>query len=248
MAEVRQYMYVNTGTEIDFMEGLVDLICGLDSTITVVDADGNPTTVAEQYVDRTSATLPVFKFHFGNGMYFGIKRNNTNNNSVDKIQVGVGTSNNISYTGSFWGGSFAIDTTTTRSQYIMYVKSDNVVGLWIGAYNATSLTSVVRSILKVKTSTENYVCGATSADVMAGSFIGSNSTNTFANILPYTNESGHIDYINHSAFVSGGTKSFEFPDIYTCSTLTMGASIALPNGKNYLAIGTNALIQVDPST
>ena len=85
MAEVRQYMYVNTGTEIDFMEGLVDLICGLDSTITVVDANGNPTTVAEQYVDRTSATTPEFRFSFGNGIYFAIKRNNTNNKYVKRF-------------------------------------------------------------------------------------------------------------------------------------------------------------------
>ena len=118
MAEFRQFAYTNTGTEIDFMEGLVDLICGLDSSITVVDVNGNPTTVAEQYEERSSTNIPQFIFEFGTGFNLGIKRNNSTNNSVDKIQVGVGSGTNIAYNGSFWGGNFAIDAEATRGQLL----------------------------------------------------------------------------------------------------------------------------------
>lgn len=248
MAEFRQFVYTNTGTEIDFMEGLVDLICGLDSSITVVDVNGNPTTVAEQYEERSSTNIPQFIFEFGTGFNLGIKRNNTTDNPVDKIQVGVGSGTNISYKGSFWGGNFAIDTDASRGQYIAYLKSDTMIGIWIGAYTGSFTSSVSASILKLITPTANYVGGVISNAVMTSNFISNNSTSTLYTLLSYNAGAGNIDYINHSMFMSGGAKSFAFPDIYSCSTVSIGTSIALPNGKNYFAIGTNSMVEVDPTS
>lgn len=249
MAEFRQFIYTNTGTEIDFMEGLVDLICGLDSSITVVDVNGNPTTVAEQYEERSSTNTPQFIFEFGTGFNFGIKRNNTTNNPVDKIQVGVGSGTNITYYGSFWGNSLAIDTDAARKQFVAYLKSDTMAGIWIGQYNGSFTANVRASILKLITPTANYVGGIYNSNaVMTSNFISNNSTNTLYTLLSYSSAAGNIDYINHSIFMSGGVKSFTFPDIYSCSTVSMGTSIALPNGKNYFAIGTNSMVEVDPST
>jgi hypothetical protein len=247
MAEFRQFVYTNTGTEIDFMEGLVDLICGLDSSITVVDVNGNPTTVAEQYEERSSTNTPQFIFEFGTGFNLGIKRNNSTNNVVDKIQVGVGSGTNISYNGSFWGDTLAIDTDGNRSQFVAYLKSDTMVGIWIGPYTGSFTYNIRASILKLITPTANYVGGIYNSNaVMTSNFIGNNSNNNFYTLLSYNAEAGNIDYINHSIFMSGGVKSFTFPDIYSCSTVSIGTSIALPNGKNYFAIGTNALVEVEP--
>lgn len=249
MAEFRQFVYTNTGTEIEFMQGLVDLICGLDSSITVVDVNGNPTTVAEQYEERSSTNTPQFIFEFGTGFNLGIKRNNSTNNSVDKIQVGVGSGTNISYNGSFWGGNFTIDTDATRKQFVTYIKSDTMVGIWMGPYTASFTSEVRASILKLITPTANYVGGLYNSNaVMTSNFIGTDSTHTLYTLLSYRADAGNIDYINYSIFMSGGVKSFTFPDIYSCSTVSIGTSIALPNGKNYFAIGTNSMVEVEPST
>lgn len=54
MAEFKQFTYTNTGTEIDFFNGFMDTLLGLDSSFTLEDVDGNPTTIDAQYADLSA--------------------------------------------------------------------------------------------------------------------------------------------------------------------------------------------------
>ena len=73
MGEFRQFIYSNTGTEITFMEGLIDVL--EDLGLTCEDASGNPTTAAAQYADRTSASQATFYFNLGHDTRLCLQRN-----------------------------------------------------------------------------------------------------------------------------------------------------------------------------
>lgn len=91
MGEFQHITYSNAGTEIDFMDGLVNLICGLGDNITCEDTEGNPTTAALQYADLTSASQATFVFNFGGAAKLTIQRRSTNDVSNLYYRVATDT-------------------------------------------------------------------------------------------------------------------------------------------------------------
>lgn len=244
MVEFKQFTYTNIGTEIEFMQGLIDLICGLCDGITCEDADGNPTTAADQYADLTSAGQAKFVFNFGNGIKLTLMRWYTNdqNCSLYRIMDTPHTSNEL-----YYGTSAGVMTEATRQFFIAYIKSDTLGALWLGQNNTTSIGAVRTSILKINTTSDTFVSRVSGASVMSGTFVGSNLSATFSAMPPYAVEAGHIDYINSATFVSTGVKQFDTKEICSCSTVPQFASIALPDGRNFFTIATNAMVEIDPT-
>lgn len=246
MAEVRQFSYSSNETEIEFMQGLIDLICGLDTDITCEDANGNETTAAAQFADLTSASKASFFFNFGNALRIEFRRGAANNANSSSYIIYNNTTN--VKTLNFSSSSNLPTTSATRTFFVGYTKSSNVICFWLGQHNVSAFANTTYSFIRVKTSNDNYLGNIGSSGVMTSTLYNANSSATFVSALPYSCQSGYIDYIDSAKFISGGTKQFETSEIYSCSTISIFSSIALPNGKNYFAVGANALIEVDPTT
>ena len=245
MAEITQYLYTNSGTELDFIQGIIDIICDMDDNITLEDINGDPTTVAAQYADLTSASQADLYLRFNDNFRLELKRGANN---------GIATYNYsfksflINRDVRFANAGKTPATEWTRRYYITYIKGANVRILYFGDYNSSALSGVYCSLIYLKDSDEVYVGHTNSNTVLNASLFGDVSTLTYSALLPYSAGASNIDYVGVTSFMSGGTKALTTDEIYSCSTINQFSSIALPNGKNYFAIGTNALVEIDPST
>lgn len=241
MGVYKQFVYSNTGTEIEFMQGLIDLICGLGDGITCEDESGNPTTAQAQYADLTSASTALFYINFGNNVRLMIRRGSTNNNNTtffyfDDYGHGIG----------FVRNNQAVMTVIERTCFITYYKNDGIVHFSIGSFDTVRLSDAKHHFMLVKNGSNWLVGRATYPNVpIAQTFTDGEISGTFPILYPYSAGAGHIDYSSSIPFISGGSKQFDCADIMPCSTVAQWASIALPDGKNYLAIGTNAMVELD---
>lgn len=249
MAIFKQFVYAKQGTEYDFWNGLFDIITGLDEGIRIEDANGNLTTVDAQLEDRTSASQATFYCNFGNGVIYRLGRAYSNNASTDQVFI---RDNLGSLAGAWWNGRYMIDDVATRSVFVAYIKSENFVWFGISAFNS-NISGINRAATRLKVngnvyakSTQNNIPVPTPSNVPNNdTFIGENSSVVFAPFFNFAEEAGKISYINKAVFVNGGARQFETEEIKTCSNVPLWSSIALPDGKNYLAIGTNAMIELD---
>ena len=118
--------------------------------------------------------------------------------------------------------------------------------MWLGSYNTNNINSTICSAALLKTSNDCFGVSVTGRNPLGAALVGNDSSAVYSPFFQYAADAGHIDFIEKSVFASGGTKVLETQSIKSCSTVPQFSSIALPNGKNYLAIGTNALVEVEP--
>lgn len=239
--EFRSYKYTSTGTEIDFLQGFIDLVNGLDDDITCVDENGDPVTAAQIlgeggtayfYVDFNNSNAPTIKFARERGIGSGAHL------------YGLYVNNEYWKSLVFSYDDYGVGVQTPRSWEITLLKGESVVGLWIGSYAATSVSNSDCSFMRIKTTNDNYFAVLNTINIMTATFYSSDSSATFKTILPYNAGAGNIDYVQYAIFESGGTRAAVIEDIYSCSNVTAWSTIALPNGKNYVAVHTNAMIEL----
>lgn len=251
MAEFKQFTFSDNGTEITFMENFIATILNLDDSFSLENESGESITVASEFEDRTSSKTATFYINLGNGTRLKFLRNKSNNQR--------GASYGVSFSGSSYSvsASMGFDTTTwgldidsviTRPVFIGYLKSDTILILWLSGYSTQTISSSACVLSKITDGSNIYTGFINSANPMSASFIYNNTSFTYVASLPYAQSAGNIDFINSTSFISGGVKQFSCTDILSCSTVPQWSSIALPNSKNYLAIGTNALVEVEPTT
>lgn len=245
MATITQYTYTSTGTEEDFMTGFVDLVCGLDSGITCEDANGNSLTMAQFYSDTSNQT---FYLNF-NGNKLTVQRNFVISQTAQNFRFSTSTGTDaVTYS----SGNQAYNAQVTRSWFISIIESDNLCMLSIGAWNVSSLLYVSTTCMWIKKSGVTYTAVLRNYNFTGSNFIGTDSSTVYiAKLLGFTSASGELDYIPKTPFCSGsvtGTKVFDSLDIYSVSNTTIGTNLALPNGKNLYAIGSNWAVEKDPTT
>lgn len=68
---------------------------------------------------------------------------------------------------------------------------------------------------------------------------------TFPKTINFAAPSGSIFYSSKAPFSNGGSFAFFAKDIYSCSTVARGATIALPTGDTFVSIGTNSMVKID---
>lgn len=249
MGEVTQYTLSVTGTEIEFIQAFIDMFCSLGSNITCEDENGDPTTAAIQFADLTSASTANFIFNMGNNIKLNFWRNADNSQTGSRYRFAIDGSSDSFYIDCLYS-SQPVLTVATRAFFITTVKSDNFFAIWVCGYSATSIPSSnsVPCIMRILNNGENYVMinPKTSNTAFRNTFTSNNNVSvSYKQLFKYTTGAGNIDYIDHTVFASGSTKVFDFPEIYSCSNLTFGTSISLPDGRNFWAIDTNAMVEVD---
>lgn len=242
MAIFRQFLYTNNGTEIEFMQGLVNLILGMGVDIKVEDASGNEITVADAYSDLTSATTATFYLNFGAGTRIKFMRGNHNAAAIDHFWISdAAESFRLKI---YFGGDMYVGTTAARSFYVTYIKGENFFALWLGDYNISSVSSSKLNFSRITNAGAKYFEFATGINPLSNNYSGNNISGKITSFLNYAASAGYIDYVDSAPFISGGTKQFETSEVKQCSTIPQFSSIALPNGKNYFAISTNAMIEL----
>lgn len=239
MGIFRQFVYSKQGTELEFWQGLLDIITGLDENIRIQDHTGELTTVAAQFADRTSSSRAEFYCNFGNGIIFRMERAYSNNMRNDQVFYYDNTGSRV---GAWWNGNFNVDTVATRSVFVAYIKSENFVWFGLAAYNS-NLSGVYRAASRLTVDGNVYAKSIQSNNPMSGTFVGENSSAEFMPFFTYAEPSGTISYINKAIFVNGGVRQFETSNIMTCTNVSTFSTLSF-NGRNYLAIGTNALLEL----
>lgn len=68
---------------------------------------------------------------------------------------------------------------------------------------------------------------------------------TVPKMINFTAPTGSICYSSILPVQNSNGLAFYCADIFSCSTVSIGANIALPNGKNYFAIDANAMVVID---
>ena len=246
MAEFRSFLYTDTGTEITFMQGLIDLICGLDSNITCVDANGNPTTAAAQ-IDGVYAHRAMFVFKLGNSAVMALARWRGNSEATyiygyqpnypsDSGEIAVYYASN----------GLAYNATATRSYFVSYYKNDDVVLLWLGSYNTNNINNALCSAAMLKTSNDCFGVSVTGRNPLGAALLGNDSSAVYSPFFQYSETAGHIDFIEKSVFASGETKVFETQIIKSCSIVPQFSNIALSNNRTFFAIAKNAMVETTP--
>lgn len=245
MGEFKQYMYSNSGTEIDFLQGLIDLICSLDDGITCVDSDGNETSAADQFADLTSDSKAKVLFNFGNGVTaFHLERSATNNAACNYYYVS-NYGHAVTYMAS---GSSTVETKTTREVQVAYYKSESFVWFAIVARaNSSGLAGFTHWFGLIKHGTDRFVgfYDNNNYGINSTTYTGNDMSCSLTNVLNYSAGTGKIDYFEHTPVFSSNVKQFDFDGICSCTTVPLWSSIALSNGKRYLALGTNLLVELD---
>lgn len=240
MAEFKQFTYTNNGTEIDFMQGFIELLQSLDNNIAIQDKDGNPTTVADQYADLTSASRAQFLIDFGNGNKLNMTRQYANNSGAREF---TGTAQ-IRYTNS----NYTAMTQGARSFFVAYLKNENILMLWLGWYNVENISGASISVIVLNNNNVRFTALGTSTNPLGYNLVGNNTTITYSPVFAYSAGAGNIDFVEKAVFVSGGSKAFETEEIKSCSTIPQFTSIALPDGRNFFTVATNAMIEIDSTT
>jgi hypothetical protein len=242
MTKFAQFVYSKVSNELDWWQGLLDIVTGLDSGIQVKGPDRQPTTVAEQFADRTSAGRAQFYLDFGNNVVYRMERCYNNNQRSDQVLM---FDNSGSRSNAWWNGSFDVDQIATRQVFVAYIKSENFVWFGITAWNG-NLSGINRAASRLTVGDNVYAKSVSNNNPISGDFIGSNSTAArFLTFFTYAETAGTLSYINKAIFISGGVKQFETEDILTCTTIPLFSTLSF-NGRNYLAIGTNALLELKP--
>lgn len=241
MSEFRQFTYTNTGTEIQFIQGFFNYMIALGATIE--DSTGTPITDASVlFTDLTSANQPIFFVSFGHGKKWKMQRGYPCHQNTDQYFLwanaeGTGTR----YT--LWTGtSKGVTVEATRSWFIASLKVEGFYEAWIGSNTVTSISSAFACGCAIGTDISGAYSGY---NIFGGTFAGTDFAANFATTLNYVCSAGNIDYINTSRFISGGAKVFETDVIKTCSQVSALSSIALPDGRNFFAIGANAMVELD---
>lgn len=243
MGEFQHITYSNAGTEIDFMDGFVNLICGLGDNITCEDTEGNPTTAALQYADLTSASKATFVFNFGGAAKLTIQRRGTNNESNLYFRVATDTSSTDDLASMF--SPQYVTTVTTRAFNISYYKSDNLIILWLGWYNRPDITNTTFSFVYLNTNSDIFYSSVATHNAITNTYYnGTISGNLGTALLNYSAGAGNIDYLSKVPMLSAGTKLFDVTEIVGCSTVPQYSNISLPNGKNYYSVSTNLMVEV----
>lgn len=243
MAIVRSFIYTSSGTEIEFMQGLIDIMCEVLG-VTCTNSEGNPTTAAEQFADLTSASTATFYMRFSNGQYYYMQRSATNNAQASSYWFGSYSGGRF---GAYIGGSGYPSTATARSLSVAYIKSDNMKCFWWDEPGRTWYTDKRAFVGAIINGEDMFtvVSANQGNSPMAHTYTGDIYNINFVTCLPYTCGAGKIDIAESIPAISGGVKAFNFDTLKQCSTVAQYSSIAVPDGRNFFAIHTNILIELD---
>lgn len=239
----------STDTEIQWLQRIIDTICGIDSRVTC------NTTAAEQYADLTSESRATFDIDINGKYKLRLKRSATNNTQTSQYIFSIivnETEYIVSSNIRMWTTNTAGTGTVSNGYFkVSALVTDNDIIMWFGASYNTEIAAIFptnyASGYISGASNEAYCFGVyNSNDIMPQSLYKTDGSTGFSFVKPlnFTEAAGNIAIINNcfNPIASSGAFADFTKDLISCSTLALGSSVII-DGKTYLAIATNLLIE-----
>ena len=241
--------------EIEFVKTIKEFILGLDDRITCTD---DPDYEYDR-TERGDSYVPKFNFYINSKLVFIMQRANSLSNGINGFTFYVKRNDESLDNCFIQFGNMSVQAytvVTTRSFYISYIVSDDLILLdvhqnfssWgsqpgIEAIYAKSGSSDYIACQKI-TSVDNYT-KVKIFDISNPQFNGlsANIAGTFTSRFGYAAKPGQIDYVKSAAYTNAGTKVFDINAICDCTTVTVGDTVSLKDGS-YLAVGLHQLVKV----
>lgn len=239
----------STDTEIEWVQRIIDTICGIDSRVTC------NTTAAAQYADLTSAARATFDIDINGKYKLRLKRSATNNTQTSQYIFSIIVNESeysISSAIRMWTTNTAGTGTVSNGYFkVSALVTDNDIIMWFGAAYGSEISDIFP-----KNYASGYISGASDAaycfgvynsnDIIAQALYKTDGLTGFSLVKPlnFTEAAGNIAIINNcfNPIASSGAFADFTKDLISCSTLTIGSSVII-DGEAYLAIGTNLLIK-----
>ena len=249
--------YMSGKTELQYLEEFITYFTGLDARITC------NTTVSQQFADDSNTA--TFDFSIDGKYIIRMRRNAVNANDSGNYNTYI-VVNGVEYHVSYMfvkHYSYAYDyvINPSRDEEITYriktVIGEKFIGIWFGTgwYGqawASALLPTSSGFVFATDGTNYIMCGKEGPSM--GSYVDninlldsqgytpSGALISFAqNVMAFSSAAGSVQYTNHCIVISSSEMVFDVPDLVTCTTLTEGSTIALSNGKRYIAIGPHTL-------
>lgn len=172
-------------------------------------------------ISMTIDNICEFTFDWNTNYNFGLSKDGT---SI------------LSLSGSTYGGSLGV----------MVAVSDTLIYF---RFCRKRDSEDLPNILMIISDGTNFMYGGTnnSNDIYSISF--SNLTDTTSGykipkILNFTAPAGTIGYSSVSPITANGQTMLLPEDMWSCSTVSLYQTIALPNGKLYFTLGTNTMVEI----
>lgn len=255
-----EYYFSVTGTEKEFMSGLITYLHNLDNKIVCTSS------VDTEFDPSDTSHVPTFNFTIDDTFPFTLKRY--------KVVSGSGVDAPLSddacgYMASFGslvvgitfsaGTAYAYTTSATRGYYISSLTNDDFVLLLINTTSRAWTSQLMNdnmSIVYCKSGTKSYYSIGNNIDRSAKANIFNMGTRTFCDNsdpsgisgtftsrFSYVSPPGKIDYIKSSVYLNNGQKKFDMSCIYDCTTVTVCDTVSLKDGP-YYAVGSNQLVKI----
>lgn len=240
----------STGDEKSFMTNVIAYLTNLDSRITC------SSDVNTEYDESDLAHCPEFNFKIDNQIAFTLTRVNQLRNANSQFYFDCkGVRATLMYGNGYY------NTVPARRHYaVSYIINDDFILLSINGYFSNGYPSnsnlniiytkqsdmpyysVVADLTPFGVNTVFNISSRTFyADTLGGSAYGK-----FVSRFSYSSMPGYIDYVKSAVYVNNGLKQFAFNCIYDCTTVTVGDSVSLDDGR-YYAVGPHQLVKVSDS-
>lgn len=227
--------YNSSQTEKDFISDIVSYIISIDSRITC------DTTVDIQFSDPTNT--PTFNFDIFGKYKFRLARRSV-----------------LSTSDSFYNLSIVINgvelnkmqsqiINSNRAERFITVIGENYFFLFYGNGAPNSITMNWSTGLVV-TDNDSFAGGVSTTNILSAIFYDTqtNTTAYLPKLINFKAPVGELIFSELQPIATGigtGILIDYIKDIYSCSNVVQFSSLGLDTGKNYFAVDTNIMVEID---
>ena len=241
-------------TEIEYMQRVVDTLCALDSRITC------NTTAAAQYADLTTDYTATFDIDIDGEYQLRLKRSKTNGHTSGiqgyffSIIVDGNEYCKSTAAPRMWSNQTTPTQTVGTGYYFKiaaFIDTEHIF-IWMGGATNTSNIAFFPvgycTGMLIDGDGKYYASGVHNSNLITEqSFYKCENASAgfmMPKVLNYIDEPGTISYLQnlYAPLYSNGSPAKFATGLIASSTRTLGESLFF-DGKNYLAIGTNILIE-----
>lgn len=235
-------------TQEQYMQRVIDTICGIDSRITC------NTTASAQYAD--SSAHATFDFNIDDEYVLRFYRRNVNSSNDASFFIST-IINGVEYDRSSNVRMFYTAGTAQTQVVNGYLKvsaflTDEDIFLWIGAHHDQPIQDLLPSsyaTCMVCDKNDNYYAKGIPANNSPLSYSLYKCDDGTANYnivkcLNYAEAPGIISYIREAPISGNGQLFANAKNLITCTTVPIGSTLAFPSGTNYFAVEANVIIDI----
>lgn len=240
-------------TQIWLFQQIYDFIMGLEEGI-ICDS-----TVDAEFNNEDPSHVATLNFTIRDNFILRVKRNAGNDTTTKEVTVWSlienGQVKSEEAINTWHNNGSPSDVCGYQNYFrLKAVLTDNFIGIWVQGrwgidtttpfptdWRAIRVTDGITTFVGASNATgTNNIIGCDCFDLEG------NGPYNIKAVLPFQAGPGEIYYseLTPIAPATGAGNTYNLGDLVSCSTVTIGSSIALANGKNYWAVSPNLMLEV----